>query len=170
MGTRTWSRFGWCSFAKGLFWLTDPNHYASRILDWTEGFDPDDGDPWILFARTAFGEMFCDQATSAKTLQIGTPHGSALTQRKIRKGLESSMQAFFLGRQKADCDFYSYKEELLFDSALKNLGQLRATEVYGFKHLLTQGGRTLQENLIKYDFLEYLDAVLKSKKPVLRLN
>ena len=57
-----WSRFGWCSFAKGLFWLTDPNHYASRILDWTEGFDPDDGDPWILFARTAFGEMFCDQA------------------------------------------------------------------------------------------------------------
>ena len=165
-----WRRYGWCSFANGLFWLTEPKLHASRIVEWTKSFEVSKADTWIVFARTAFGKLFCYQEKSARILRLGTPNGFAITQRKPQKSIQSSLEAFFAMHQRESCDLYDFKEELMFNAALKSVGRLGGNEVYGFKQLLTQGGRATPENLIRRDFLEYLDEMVKVDKPVLRLN
>lgn len=167
-----WRAYGWASFQRGLFWLTNPDDYAFRINDWLRGISELAGRDVYVFARTAFGDLYAFQPEMGRIVSIICAHGFVVTKKdpaNAGKGRERAMQSFFATAYPADFDFMDEDEQLLFGRAYKMCGSLNADELYGFEPLLALGGGAVLCNIKKLRLDVHLDIMKKFTAPVLRL-
>lgn len=167
-----WKEYGWASFQKGLFWLTNPDDYAFRVNDWLRDIPELAVGDFYVFARTAFGDLYAFQPEMGRVISIICAHGFVVTKKgsaNAGKGREKAMQSFFATAYPADFDFMDEDEQPLFERAFKVCGSLEANELYGFEPLLALGGNADLSNIKKLRLDVHLDIMKQFTAPVLRL-
>ena len=155
-----WQTFGFCSFGKGLFWTVNPGDYASLVSMWLAGTDFVSKDTFYVLGRSAFGALYLWGTKSGPSLMIDCPWGMIFPNDQtaaIAAGKDQFLaQRFFGGRKKAPTDQEDEHGKLLFDRALRSLGQLETGEMYGFEPALALGGRPDLKNLRRVEAVSHL--------------
>ncbi|UPT36630.1 GAD-like domain-containing protein [Pseudomonas amygdali] len=148
-----WEDFGWCGYAKGLFWTVDPQDYEDLLTDWLVGKEAFKNDNYHVIARSAFGELYLWGEKSADSLSITSYMSRYSTNNSIFADGEKDfgIRVFFSSMQLEHNDLDSF-----FEPALKNLGQLQSDEMYGFVPALALGGPVELKNLQKVKTTEHL--------------
>ncbi|GBH13441.1 Uncharacterized protein KPSA1_06930 [Pseudomonas syringae pv. actinidiae] len=65
-----WEDFGWCGYAKGLFWTVDPQDYDDLLKNSLAGIEAFNSDNYHVIARSAFGELYVWGEKSGYSLSI----------------------------------------------------------------------------------------------------
>lgn len=166
-----WKSHGFASFANGLFWFVDPDGPAGRAGEWARGIPELDGGEFIVFARTAFGDLYAFQPETGRVLSVFCTSGLLMTSRRSSGapvGSGTSIQSFLAVSSPEDFDFTDENDLPLFARAVETLGVLNPDEVYGFEPLLALGGRASLENLRKLRMDVHLDILRQFSSPELR--
>jgi hypothetical protein len=150
-----WREFGWCGFARGLFWLVNPEVWdepMERMLEETGFLEKD---AYHVIARNAFGDMWLWGERTGASASVVSSYGMVFPRFNpmafSRDGGDLSMRYFFSGKERDSVDLLDDKQKPLFDRALKKLGPLQSHEVYGFVPLLSAGGACQLKSLQKLD-------------------
>lgn len=155
-----WQAYGFCSFAKGLFWTVNPDIYADTLNEWVGDQKLPFQDNFYVLGRSAFGYLFVWGTNTGKSLKINATDGTIFPRDEsdyIKAGRGDFLAIRFLAnRERDDLDFEDDHENPLFNRALAKLGQLRADEMYGFVPALALGGPADLKNLQKVDALVHL--------------
>ncbi|WP_416885664.1 GAD-like domain-containing protein, partial [Marinospirillum sp.] len=53
-----WQTYGWCGYAKGLFWTVDPDEWEPALEAWIGDTPFMEQDEYYVIARSAFGELY----------------------------------------------------------------------------------------------------------------
>jgi len=150
---RYWEDYGWCGYAKGLFWTVNPQDYEDLLTDWLVGKEAFKNDNYHVIARNAFGELYLWGEKSADSLSITSYMSRYSTNNSIFADREKNfgIRVFFSSMQLEHNDL-----DRFFEPALKNLGQLQSDEMYGFVPALALGGQMELKNLQKVKTIEHL--------------
>ena len=137
-----WQESGWCCYGKGLIWLVNPLDFNEVLEDWLDA-----SENALIFGRTAFGDLFLWHNDEVQYLH---------TQYARLESLVNDINFFF---EFALCDdgyLDTVLDRKLFRKALKQLGQLKRDECYGFEPVLALGGSGEIDTVRKVKLREYL--------------
>jgi len=155
-----WQTYGWCGYAKGLFWTVDPDEWEPVLEAWIGDTPFMEQDEYYVIARNAFGELYLWGRESGASLKI-RPCYAQLYPNDDREGIlkhgaDRRLETFFRIRKKSRMDFEDVNDEPLFERALSTLGSLDHSSIYGFVPALALGGLPKLENLQKVSAVEHL--------------
>ena len=125
-----WKNYGWCSYAKGMLWLVNPDHYVDCLKAWLPDWSVGDQPP-AVFARGPFGDLLVSYR--GEVGQLNVHHG-----RYIEIGDDAEMFLEF------SLDKGYLKDALaagLAKRASKKLGAAESDEMYTFAPALALGGK-----------------------------
>jgi len=156
-----WENEGWGAWKDGLFWVVNPDDYATVLEAWIADTPLEGADQWHVIARSAFGGLFVCGEKVGPVVKIVPLHNIISVtadelQEKPPYELDFEIRFFFSGMETEYCDDEDTSEKPLFSRALKKLGPLRKNEMYAYDHMLVTGGRPKLDNLIKTDIFEHL--------------
>ncbi|WP_406610081.1 GAD-like domain-containing protein [Agarivorans sp. JK6] len=170
-----WQKYGWCSYAKGLFWTVNPEEWEPVLEAWIGNTEFMEKDAYHIIARSAFGELLFWGENTGHSLSINPIYGLVFpsfntSYERAKEDLE--LQLFFSSSSKDEFDIEDDSEEPMFDEALEVLGELEPDTMYGFVPALALGGQAKLENLQKVSAIEHLVilAGLSEKKVMLDVN
>ncbi|CAM3271908.1 glutamyl-tRNA amidotransferase [Pseudomonas floridensis] len=149
-----WNDYGWCGYAKGLFWTVNPQDYEPVLDYWLAGTGLLERDTYHVIARSAFGQLYLWGENSANSLSV-TSYMSRYSNSSTflnRSNFDFGVQLFFSTMQPERNDL-----DNLFERALKKLGLLDIDEMYGFVPALALGGPIELNNLQKVKVIEHLE-------------
>ncbi|ODU41167.1 GAD-like domain-containing protein [uncultured Aquimonas sp.] len=146
-----WQVYGWCGYAKGLFWTVDPDDWADTIDDWLGGTSYLQRDTYYVIARSAFGKLVLWGTGTGPSLKIVAPYGWVFPafdpETFSRRGADKELQLFFASSSLDTYDLNDANEKPLFEQALARLGPLSHDTMYGFVPALALGGVPSVERL-----------------------
>jgi hypothetical protein len=137
-----WQEVGWCSYSSGLIWLVNPSDFCDVLEEW---IDP--SEQALVFARTAFGDLFLWRNNEVEFLS---------TQYAKMANLIDDIALLF---EYSFCDnrfLDNVIDQKLFRKALKQHGPLEYDECYGFEPVLALGGSGEIDTVHKVKLREYL--------------
>jgi hypothetical protein len=137
-----WQENGWCGYGDGLLWVTNPADFDDVLDEWPEA--PDNA---IVFARTAFGDLFLWNDDSAYRLDVLYHKVNDLT---------DDIDIFFNYIFCSDDYLDKGLARKLYRKALKRLGQPDYDECYAFEPALALGGPGTVDTLRKVKLREHL--------------
>lgn len=150
-----WQEYGWCGYAKGLFWTVDPDEWEDVLEDWIGETPFMERDAYYVIARSAFGELVLWGTRTGQSLKIVPSYGWAIpavdVEKFQRRGADRSLQLFFGSTSKDSYDLNDLKDRPLFEQALARLGPLDHDTMYGFVPALALGGQPTVDCLQKLD-------------------
>ena len=156
-----WQEFGWCGYAKGLFWTVDPDEWEDEQEAWIGDTGFMERDAYYVIARTAFGELILWGEKTGQSLKVVTAWGMIFPdfdpEAFARRGADLSAQLFFSSSSRNSYDLEDKDGQPLFDRALERLGPLDHDTMYGFVPALALGGGNTVERLQKLDAHVHLD-------------
>ncbi|NAS96818.1 glutamyl-tRNA amidotransferase [Pseudomonas syringae pv. actinidifoliorum] len=149
-----WEDFGWCGYAKGLFWTVDPQDYDDLLKNSLAGIEAFNSDNYHVIARSAFGELYVWGEKSGYSLSITSYMSRYSTRNSTFTGSKSDLgvKVFFLSMNPEVINIAD-----LFEPALEKLGRLDSDEMYGFVPAIALGGSMELKNLQKVKVFEHLD-------------
>lgn len=155
-----WRLYGWGGYCDGLFWLVNPEDYASVVQAWLQDTAIENKDDYLAIARTAFGRTFLWNKKTGQNVTIVPLDSQIITSPPNKTVLAGDdtipLQSFLIGKKADRLDIEDVKEKKLFKRALKKLGPVAADEMYGFEPALCIGGMPVLENLRKVKIIEHL--------------
>ena len=121
-----WEKNGFCSYGKGLWWLTNPRDFDDIVEIWlkgTEYWEPEKN-RYHVIGRTAFGELYLWGEKSGRNIKINTLDGMIFPtpsyETDINNGDAGDLVCIFIGGgNKNDYDTYDQDSKHIFDRALK---------------------------------------------------
>jgi len=156
-----WQTYGWCGYAKGLFWTVDPDEWEDELEDWIGNTLFMERDAYYVIGRTAFGELILWGEKTGQSLKVQTAWGMIFPsfdpEAFARRGPDKALQLFFSSSSRDGFDQNDDKNKPLFDRALKKLGVLDHDTMYGFVPALALSGTPKLENLQKLDVHVHLN-------------
>jgi hypothetical protein len=156
-----WREFGWCSYARGLFWTVDPALWDAALEAWIVDTKFMERDAYHVIARTAFGELILWGERSGQSLKVvpawGTIYPSFDDAEFAENGPDRSVQLFFASQSRSAYDMTDMQGQPLFERALQRLGPLDHETLYGFVPALALGGDPSLERLQRLDAKVHLD-------------
>lgn len=156
-----WQEYGWCGYAKGLFWTVDPDEWEDELDAWIGDTEFMERDTYYVIARTAFGELILWGEQSGQSLKVVTLYGMVFPKFNqeafVRRGANNALQLFFGCTSRNSYDTNDEDEKPLFERALVKLGLLDHNTMYGFVPALALGGAASLDHLQKLDAHVYLD-------------
>lgn len=167
-----WKAYGFSSFGNGIVWMTNPDDYVTTLRLWFGGIRELNYADFIVFCRTAFGEMFALNVKSGHVVNINPLGGFVMGSRDAlekSRSAEDSIRSFFATLEVEDLDILDENDSPLFDRAVKKLGGLAESEIYGFEPMLVLGGSASIQNVMKLRMDVHLDIMRNFTEPVLRL-
>ena len=171
-----WQKDGWCSYKRGIFWLVNPEEYASLMRDYLQGSVFQDRKDLYVVARTAFGKLFLWEKGKGNTLIINPMAGmiflSADNDRQVLSAEDEEFEMnWFLGTKDPESlDRRDASGKGLFERALKKFGQLKSNEMYGYKLSRSLGGHEGIRNIDKVDLPIYFDIERQLKNPTVSVS
>jgi hypothetical protein len=146
-----WRGVGFCGFAGGLVWITNPVDYEDLLDSWFKGTKFEGRDDFAVIARSAFGVLQVWERGKGKTMTIN-PNIAAVYYTASAKPVSSSdenkyMQYWWGGKDLDHFDQLDSREIPMFQRAVEKLGRLKKDEMYGFAHSPALGGKFAVENL-----------------------
>lgn len=167
-----WREEGWCSYADGLIWTVNPDDYTWVLDSWVRPHSALPKSEYFVVARTAFGVFYCLCLDSAAVLTVVCPYAIVFASKKFkkpRKEIESAARGFFATANKEDFDL-SDGRSALFKRALKKLGPVGPTEIYGFAPIIPAGGAPSLDSLqiVRMDI--HIDLIKQTTDPVINWN
>ncbi len=156
-----WQEFGWCGWAKGLFWMVNPEEWEVVMEAWIGDTDLAKLDDYHVFARSAFGELYLWGKKSGQSLRINPTDGWIFpndeTEEIEKRGENRQLQLCFSSFTRDHIDMKDANDKLLFERSLNKLGPLDHDTVYGFEPALALGGPCRLENLKKLNAFVHLE-------------
>lgn len=149
-----WQVYGWCGYAKGLFWTVDPDEWGDTLEDWIAETPFMDKDAYYVIGRSAFGELALWGTNTGQSLTIITPYGRvypSFSPDFKEDGPDLSLQLFFSSNSRSSYEFTDTEDKPLFERALAKLGPLDHDTMYGFVPALALGGQPKLERLQRLD-------------------
>ncbi|EPM61398.1 hypothetical protein A264_07456 [Pseudomonas syringae pv. actinidiae ICMP 19071] len=149
-----WEDFGWCGYAKGLFWTVDPQDYDDLLKNSLAGIEAFNSDNYHVIARSAFGELYVWGEKSGYSLSITSYMSRYSTRNSTFTGSKSDLgvKVFFLSMNPEVINVAD-----LFEPALEKLGRLDSDEMYGFVPAIALGSSMELKNLQKVKVFEHLE-------------
>lgn len=148
-----WEDEGWCCYADGLFWTVNPDEYARLASMWIKGTPYESIDRYHIIARNAFGNLYAWGERNNQNITIDCAGGWIMglaDKVAVPYGNPDLMlQTFFATINPRLLDLKDESDQPLFHSALKTLGALDKTEMYGFEPALLLGGDVALKNIRK---------------------
>ncbi len=93
-----WQAYGWCGYAKGLFWTVDPDEWEDELDAWIGDTEFMERDAYYVIARTAFGELILWGEKTGQSLKVVTAYGMIFPRFNeeafARRGADRSLQLF----------------------------------------------------------------------------
>ncbi|WP_249583019.1 GAD-like domain-containing protein [Pseudomonas viridiflava] len=163
-----WKEEGWCGYADGLFWTVNPDDYKHLLDMWLAGTEIEGLDNYHVIARNAFGELYAWGEKYNRKIVVSCCTGAIIALKnqlqKPNKNPGLAIQTFFAMFEKEAYDLESDEGQFLFEQALKKLGPLNESEVYGFQPPLFLGGAPCLENMVKCDLDVHLTILRQLKR------
>ncbi|ATV15956.1 glutamyl-tRNA amidotransferase [Pseudomonas avellanae] len=149
-----WEDFGWCGYAKGLFWTVDPQDYDDLLKNSLAGIEAFNSDNYHVIARSAFGELYVWGEKSGYSLSITSYMSRYSTRNSTFTGSKSDLgvKVFFLSMNPEVINVAD-----LFEPALEKRGRLDSDEMYGFVPAIALGSSMELKNLQKVKVFEHLE-------------
>lgn len=147
-----WQTYGWCGYAKGLFWTVDPDEWDDVIDDWLGDTPFVERDSYYVIARAAFGKLILWGTHTGQSLRVVAPYGwvyPSFDPDFKEDGPDLSLQVFFSASSRDTYDETDTEDKPLFERALEKLGPLDHDTMYGFVPALALGGEPKLERLQK---------------------
>lgn len=148
-----WHSFGWCGYANGLLWMTNPIEYQDILVSWLKGTSFEKRNDLSVVARSAFGELYV-WCKGKGYLMLIRPITGVINfypedyEKSLSLKEENKIMSYFWGGRKKDfVDYNDENSQPLFERALKKLGSLKSDEMYGLKHARMLGGSITLDNL-----------------------
>jgi hypothetical protein len=156
-----WQQYGWCGYARGLFWTVDPDEWEEELDAWIGDTPFMEQDSFYVIARSAFGELILWGANSGQSLKVVPIYGGIFpafdAEKFQRRGPDKALQLFFGSASQSTYDLEDDKKRSLFEQALKKLGPLSHDTMYGFVPALALGADLTVDRLQKLDAHVHLD-------------
>jgi len=169
-----WQAYGFCGYAKGLFWITKPDDWEDELETWIGDTELMQRDAYYVIARTAFGELILWGEKTGASLRVVTAWGMIFPafdpDAFQRRGPDLSLQLFFSSRSRQGFDLQDGREQKLFERALELLGPLGHDTMYGFVPALALGGDPSLEKLKVVDAHVHLDIISQVTERQLMLD
>lgn len=150
-----WQEYGWCGYAKGLFWTVDPDEWEGELEDWIGDTPFMERDAYYVIARSAFGELILWGTNSGQSLKVVPSYGWVIPafdlERFRRRGPDRDLQLFFASTSRKTYDLSDEQDKPLFEQALAKLGPLDHDTMYGFVPVLALSGEVSVDRLQKVD-------------------
>jgi hypothetical protein len=132
-----WEKYGICSYAKGLWWHTNPRDFDEVVEEWLVGtpyWEPEIN-PYHVIGRTAYGKLYLWGEKTGQNLEIdplmGVIFHSSSDEKYISRGEAwNPITTFIGGGKKDDYDEEDNNDKPLFDRIHKKLGTLKYNEMY----------------------------------------
>lgn len=165
-----WQEYGFCRFADGLFWLTNPEDYEDILAQWLPETVHQDGREYYVIARSGWGELFIWEPTYGNKYCI-IPHFGFVTvggsdEKMIRKGnADFALELFFLITEQEDLDMEYENDKPLFNRAAKKFGALAEDEMLSFVPALAAGSDALIGNVDKVNLFAQFDLLRQLVEP-----
>lgn len=173
-----WAEFGFCRFAKGLFWLVNPEHFENVKNDWLPDNVVDKGQCHVI-ARNAFSDLYVWNKTHGHIFTIESVDGRIYREEgdesQIKKGDElRAIQTFFSLKDRDNLDRKDYDFDpatSIFDHAIDQYGPLAEDEMFTFEPAIFLGGEQSCQNVRKVNMFIQLDILSNlAPKDVLDIN
>lgn len=148
-----WKTYGWCGYARGLFWTVNPEDYEPVVAAFLEGTKFEADDTYHVIAKGAFGELYLwgEKTFNCLTIAACLNHFSYDETASVKKSDAWAIEFFFAFQSPEDNDFEGF-----FEKASTELGALKYDEIYGFFPAFTLGGMLEFKNLKKVKDVEHL--------------
>ena len=164
-----WQEEGWCSYSNGLFWTADPDEYAHLVDMWLEDTPLASADRYHMIGRSAFGALYLWGEKNNRSVTVCCAPGYIIAMADEinvpARDADIALLSFFALTNRVYCDMRDGSGEYLFDRALKQLGPLDKTQMYGFEPALSLGGRLRLENLNKVNLDVHLTILRELSAP-----
>ncbi|MEZ5508236.1 MAG: GAD-like domain-containing protein [Gammaproteobacteria bacterium] len=158
------AEFGFCRFAKGLFWIVNPERYEHIKNDWL----PDnvvDRSQCHVIARNAFADLYVWSKTHGHIFTIESVDGRVFLKDGDKGWLEEgnetrAIQAFLGLKEKDELDRedFDFDPEIsIFDYAIEQFGPLAEDEMFTFEPALFLSGEQSCQNVRKVNLFIQLD-------------
>jgi hypothetical protein len=112
-----WQRYGWCGYAKGLFWTVDPDEWEDELEAWVGDTPFMERDSFYVIARSAFGELILWGTNTGQSLKVVPIYGGIFpafdAEKFQRRGPDKALQLFFgsaMTRCTASCRHWRWAE------------------------------------------------------------
>ncbi|WP_137940316.1 GAD-like domain-containing protein [Chitinivorax sp. B] len=156
-----WEGYGWAGYAKGRFWLVNPQEYEPVLEAWIGEMPFMEQDAYHVIARGAFGDLYLWGERTGPSLTISPASASAFPnhtyQHQVQIGNSNTViQHWLCACNPALMDWSDMNSQPLFDRALARLGRLDSTEMYGYVPALALGCPNTVEKLQKVSIIEHL--------------
>jgi hypothetical protein len=146
-----WHDYGWGGFYDGLFWLTDPEEYASSVEAWLASTNIPDKQNYLAIARSAFGRIFLWNKKTGQNITIISLDSLIITSapdEDVAAGDDTDALQDFLCEIDPDyLDMQDTRENNLFKRVLRKLGPVAVDEMYCFEPALAIGGSPILGNI-----------------------
>lgn len=156
-----WQEYGWCGYAKGLFWTVDPDEWEDELDAWVGETEFAERDAYYVIARTAFGELILWGEKTGQSLKVVTAWGMifpSFDEKEFQEdGPDLTLQLFFSASSRNSYDTEDKDGQPLFERALEKLGPLDHDTMYGYVPALALGGEPTLDRLQKLDAHVHLD-------------
>jgi len=132
-----WEKYGICSYAKGLWWHTNPRDFDEVVEEWLVGtpyWEPEIN-PYHVIGRTAYGKLYLWGEKTGQNLEIdplwGIVYHSTSDEKYIKDNKRHAIVTSFIGGGKKETyDKEDNNDKPLFDRIHKKLGTLKYNEMY----------------------------------------
>ena len=164
-----WQQYGFCGFADGLFWITNPDDYEELLKDWLPESELTRSKHYVI-ARTGWGEMLVWEPTYGHKYTIN-PHFGFIKQEEdaskdIAKGKsDEEISIFFSIQEQKYFDQADNNQKPLFKRAVKKFGALAEDEMFYFNPAVAITDRTPFENVAKGNMFVQLDLLKELVEP-----
>jgi hypothetical protein len=156
-----WQEYGWCGYAKGLFWTVNPEEWDDALDAWIEDTPFMEQDAYHVIARGAFGDLYLWGEKTGPSIHVCPAWGFIFprfdAEKFARRGPNLALQLFFSAKSRSSIDLKDNKEKFLFERALKSLGPLDHDTMYGFVPVLAVSGEPELHHLQKLDAHVHLE-------------
>ncbi|RYY83014.1 MAG: DUF1851 domain-containing protein [Chitinophagaceae bacterium] len=150
-----WQQEGWAGYAGGRFWTVDPDEYTPLLREWIKRSELADIDDYHVIGRTGFGTFYLWGQRYHRKVTVSCTDNWVLAMKDEAQtpnpDPDRSLSVFFAMAEPDDFDFEDIQENYLFERAVKTLGPLSESEMYGFVPALIAGGEARIESLQKLD-------------------
>ena len=146
-----WADAGFCGYAKGLLWITNPDDFTSLVKDWF-------GEQvnHLVFARTALADLFL--WSGSMVVLFNTQYGKPM---EVSNRLEIFFNYSLCKKSVLD----NLCSRATFAKARRRLGSLSHDECYGYVPAVALGGSETVESLQKVKLREYLAILAQAVRP-----
>jgi hypothetical protein len=161
-----WQEVGWSGFAKGLYWLVDPDAWDDAMEMMLEPTGFLERDAYHVIARNAFGDLWLWGKNTGRSIKIRSSRGMIFPSSPNadfgNKGIDLEVQITFASTALNAVDLQADDGKPLFERAHKKLGPLKSNEVYGFVPLPAMGGACDLKCLQKLEAFTYMDILAQN--------